>query len=234
MSRLERPQATSLNPANKFFNWKSEEKLFTYWDKEKEQNVQVQLPLKVLFMEHYHTVKGWHGATDKGIVSNEVYGLSKDFLKVRTFGGLEIAEGLYKDIKDRVKLAGGVYYRSVYVMLENGSLANLQLKGAVLGGLKSEQSLSKKDVDGYSEFYNKNNRLLDNQWILIDEVAEAKKGATKYSIPVFKLGEVISREANDQANKCATALQDYVNQYLGKKNNTENLEVEIEEDGLDF
>lgn len=234
MARLERPQATSSNPARKFLQWKSEEKCFSYWDKDTEKNVTVELPLKVLFMEHYHTVKGWHGATDKGITSNEVYALSKEPLAVKTFGGQEIASGMYSQIKDHVKLSGGVYYRSVYVMLEDGTLANLQLKGAVIGGIKAEQSILKKDFDGYSEFYNKNNRLLDNQWIVIDEVADAKKGATKYTIPIFKMGETISRAENEQANECAKILQDYVNAYTGKASALVPEPVEAEDDGLDF
>lgn len=236
MSRLERPTTASSNPATKFLNWKSEEKCFSYWSKEKEENVKVPLPLKVLFLEHYHTVKGWHDATQKGIVSNEVYSISNEPLTVRTFGGLELSSGLYKDIKDKTKLSGGVYHRSVYVMLEDGSIANLQLKGAVVGGLSKESSLTKVEVDGYSEFYKKNNRLLDNQWIEMKSVADAKKGATKYSIPVFEVGKAITSEENDMANECVATLQDYVNSYTGKSkvNALEPATAGTEEDDLDF
>lgn len=236
MSRLERPTTASSNPATKFLNWKSEEKCFSYYDKESQTNVKVELPLKVLFLEHYHTVKGWHDATQKGIVSNEVYSISNEPLTVRTFGGLELSSGIYKDIKDKTKLSGGVYHRSVYVMLENGAIANLQLKGAVVGGLSKESSLTKVDVDGYSEFYKKNGRLLDNQWIEMKTVADAKKGATKYSIPVFEAGAVITSLDNDNANTCCAVLQDYVNSYTGKSK-VEVLEpatVDSETDDLDF
>jgi hypothetical protein len=217
MARLERPQTANANPSKKFLQWKSEKKNFAYWDKDKEENVTLELPLKFLFLEHYHTVKGWHGATDKGIVSNEVYALGSEPLKVRTFAGLEIAEGIYKDIKEKVNVSGGVYHRSVYVMLEDGTIANLQLKGAVVGGLKPEQSVNKILVDGYSEFYNKNKNLLDSQWIEVNSFEDAKKGATKYSIPVFSLGSAIDSETNDMANDCAKELQEYVNQYKGAK-----------------
>jgi hypothetical protein len=239
MSRLERPQTTSNNPAAKFLQWKSEEKAFSYYNKETHENVKVELPLKFLFLEHYHTVKGWHDATTKGIVSNEVYALGKEELTVRTFGGLELGKGLYKDIKDKVKLSGGVYHRSVYVMLEDGSIANLQLKGAVVGGLKKENAVNKKDVDGYSEFYNQNNRLMDNQWIVVASFEDAKKGATKYSIPVFAMGETISDADDKNAMECAKTLQSYINTYTGAKQ-VENIDVHAHEevlqesDGLDF
>jgi len=233
MARLERPQTKSSNPATKFLQWKSEEKCFSYYSKEQETNIKVELPLKFLFLEHYHTVKGWHDATQKGIVSNEVYAISTEPLTVKTFGGLEIQSGLYKDIKDKTKLAGGVYYRSVYVMLEDGTIANLQLKGAVVGGLSKESSLTKVEVAGYSEFYKANHHLLDNQWVTVTKFADAKKGATKFSIPVFEVGAVIDAETNLKANDAALELGDYMKGYTEKKEPVLESAVEKYEDEKD-
>jgi hypothetical protein len=240
MARLDRPQTTSSNPAKKFLKWNTKKKCFTYWDKDGEKDIDVELPLKFLFLEHYHSVRGWHGATDKGIVSNEVYALGKEELTVRTFGGIELGKGLYRDIKDSVKLAGGVYHRSVYIMLEDGTMANLQLKGAVIGGVKKDQAVKKIDIDGYSEFYNKNNRLLDNQWIEVNSAEDAKKGATLYSVPVFTLGSTITSDDDANANACAKVLQEYVKEYTGQKTAPEGIEVREPEmaggdkDDLDF
>jgi hypothetical protein len=237
MSRLERPTTTSKNPATKFLEWKSERKCFSFYNRETQVNEDLQLPLKFLFLEHYNVIKGWHDPTQTGIISNEVFLLSKEKLKVRTYKGLEIAEGYYSEIKDKVKLSGGVYHKSVYVMLPNGELANLQLKGAVIGGLSAEQSLTKLAVKGYSDFYQDNHRLLDNQWIEITDVSDAKKGATKYSIPNFKVGSHITDDENEKANECAKILQQYVNDYKGinvpENQVKETLEV-TETDGLDF
>ena len=238
MSRLERPQTKSSNPATKFLTYKSETKNFQYWNKEKNANEYLDAPLRFLFLEHYHTVKGWHDATQKGIVSNEVYAIGSENLVVKTYGGLELGSGLYKDIKDKVKLSGGVYHRSIYVMLEDGSIANLQLKGAVVGGLAKENAISKKEVDGYSEFYKKNNRLLDNQWFGVTSFEDAKKGATKYSIPVFEIGGHLTDLDNENADKCVAILQAYVNEYKGKKIEeitvTEEEDQSDEKDDLDF
>lgn len=217
MARMERPTTESTNPCTKFIQWKSNEKHFSYFDKSKSENVALPMPFKFLFLEHYHTVKGWHGASDKGIYANEVFMLSKEPLTVKTFGGLTIAEGLYKDIKNEVNVAGGVYHRSVYVMLEDGEIANLQLKGAVVGGLKKEQAISKRDVEGYSDFYNANNKLMDNQWIVINSAEDAKKGATKYSIPVFEMGEAISPTDNDNADECVSKLVAHMKVYKDKE-----------------
>jgi len=83
-----------------------------------------------LVLDELHTIKGWNDATSSAIYSNEVKWISKDELLVKPFKGNEIAKGLYKDIKEKVKAAGAHYVKSVYCMLEDGSIANLQLKGA--------------------------------------------------------------------------------------------------------
>lgn len=230
MARLERPTSESTNPAQKFLEWKSNDKQFVYYDKQKQENVPVELPFKCLFLEHYHTVKGWHDNSQSGIYSNEVFLISSEEINVKAFKGGEIATGIYKDIKDKIKNAGGHYTRSIYVMLEDGSIANLQLKGASVGGIKKEKSVSKEDVLGYSDFYKENHHLLDNQWMEITEAKEGKSGSVKYSIPFFQVGEVIDRKTDEMANKAAKTLQEYINGYMEKEP-----EKELEPaDDLDF
>ena len=74
-----------------------------------------------------------------------------------------LAEGLYKDIKSNIVNAGGKYHRSVYVMLEDGTIANLSFKGAV--------------VREWSDFMEANRSLTDAQWIEVKEAREEKKVA---------------------------------------------------------
>lgn len=75
MSWLERPETKSSNPARKFLEWKSDDKCFSYYDKEKKENVKVELPLTFVILEHYHTVKGWNDKSESGIYANEVFGI---------------------------------------------------------------------------------------------------------------------------------------------------------------
>jgi len=199
MARLERPTNETTNPTTKFLEWKSKEKCFSFYNKENKENVLVKLPLKVLFLEHYHTVKGWHDKSESGIYSNEVYSIGKEPLNVRAFKGGEVAEGLYKEIKDSVHKAGGKYHRSIYVMDAEGNILNLSLRGTA--------------VASYSEFYKDNHHLLDNQFIEVNEALDGKKGSIKYSFPKFTVGEVISREVDNLANESAKVLQSYVNEY---------------------
>ena len=84
---LNRPTKTNTNPALKFLEWSSKYKCFKYYDKEKGENVKVELPLKFVILEHYHTVKGWNDASESGIYSNEVLFLSSEELEVKAFKG---------------------------------------------------------------------------------------------------------------------------------------------------
>lgn len=213
MARLNRPSSESSTPVTKYLSWKSNDKAFAYYDKQEKKNVVVELPIKFLFLEHYHTVKGWNDASESGIYSNEVYSIGKEPLTVKAFKGGEIGKGLYKEIKENVKNAGGVYHRSIYAMLPDGELINIQLKGS--------------GVKAYSDFYNDNNHLLDNQWIEVDKAIDGKKGAVKFSTPNFKIGGTITKEEDKLANECANTLQTYMDSYFGR---TEIETEETEED----
>lgn len=212
MPRLERPQAGGQNPAKKFIEWKSEEKCFSFYDKEKKENVLIQLPFKILFLEHYHTVKGWSDKHQSAIYSNEVYGISKEELTVKSFKGGLICKGYYKDNKEVINNAGGRYHRSIYGMLENGEIVNISLKGAA--------------VKSYSDFYNDCWGLLDNQFIEINSFKEEKKGRVNYSVPIFEVGKHITDEVDSLANKSASILENYINNYK----NVEQKNVEQEDE----
>ena len=196
---------TRKNPATKFLEWKSDEKAFEYYDKQLKEkllsegeteksikdgrlaNVKVELPLKVQFLEHFHTVKGWHDASSKRIYSNEVKFISKEPVNVRTFGGLNLVEGIYGDIKLELLQLGGKYHRSIYVIDESGEIINLQLKGAVVGA--------------YTEFMKDHENSVEGSWLEMKSVTDHKKGATKYSTPDFTIGKAFTKAEMALANE---------------------------------
>lgn len=213
-------ESKSSNPTTKYLEWKSNDKAFSYYDKEASQNVKLELPLKFLFLQHYHTVKGWNDASESGIWANEVFYIGSEEMTVRAFKGGEIASGLYKDIKAKVNSAGGRYHRSIYIMLEDGSLANLSLKGA---GVKE-----------WSDFMEANKNLVDNQWVEVNDAKDAKKGSVKYSTPNFTIGKNLSAKESASADNVARELQDYMEGYFTKEVK-EIVVVEAEEiDDLGF
>jgi hypothetical protein len=208
-------KSVSSNPTSKYLDWKSNDKSFSYYNKEAAENVKVGLPFKFVFLQHYHTVKGWNDASNSGIYSNEVYYIGSEPMTVRAFKGGVIAEGIYKDIKPAITNAGGKYHRSVYVMLEDGSIANLSLKGAV--------------VKEWSDFMEDNKNLLDNKWVEINSAKDQKKGSIKYTTPEFTLGANLTAKESSLADSVASELKTYLDTYFNKEE-----AVEIDEVELDF
>lgn len=212
-------QAPLSNPSKKFLEWKSNEKAFSFYNKETKENVKVELPFKFLVLDQLHTVSGWNDATSSGIFSNEVKFISKQVMTVKPFKGNEIAKGLYADIKEKVKNAGGHYVKSIYIMLEDGTLANIQLKGSA--------------VQQWGEFTNKSLSRLPEEWVVVDKAIDGKKGAVKYTTPGFTFGGSLSDKEAAQADLVFDELETYLKAYLIK----EEAPVEVEDldtDDLDF
>ena len=205
---------SSNNPTKRYLEWKSNDKNFSYYDKDAGEKVPVDLPLRFVFLQHYHTVKGWNDASQSGIYSNEVFYIGSEPMTVRSYKGGEIASGLYKDIKTDLVNAGGKYHRSIYVMLEDGTISNLSIKGSV--------------VREWSEFMEANKNLIDNQWVEIKSSKDQKKGSIKYSTPEFTLGKVLTSKESDMANSSASELKIYLDQYFKKEEVQEAEEVELD------
>jgi hypothetical protein len=228
MSRIkhESSKPVSNNPTTKYWEWKSNEKTFSYFDKaiaetckDKEEvkekaNIPVELPTRILVLAELVTIKGWHDASGSGIYSNEVFYVSSEELEVRTFGGKLIAKGLYNDIKAEVKAAGGTYRKSIYAMLDNGEIVNLSIKGSA--------------VKTWSEFTKSLNKgATENFWISIDGAEEHKKGSVPYSTPKFSLGKALTKQEAVSADDAAEALQAHFDGYFKEE---VVLEAEIDDD----
>ena len=211
------------NPATKFLDWKSNDKSFEYYDKEAQKKVQVPLPFKFLVLDELYTIKGWNDASSSSIFSNEVKYISKEPMTVKPFKGNEIAKGLYKDIKDKVVAAGGHYTKSIYIMLESGELANLQLKGSA--------------VQKWGDFTQKTRNRLADEWITVSKALEGKKGAVKFFTPEFGFAKSLSSEESIQADDCYNVLENYLKSYLTKVEQVlveETVNVLEESEDLDF
>ena len=212
------------NPATKFIEWKSNDKCFSYYDKEiaeslkgsdaevikAKANVQIALPFKFLVLDELSFVKGWSDALTGNIISNEVKFISKETIVAKCYHKnvkgdsvtTEIAKGLYKDIKDKVVTAGAKYNKSIYVMLEDGSLANIKFKGACVGK--------------WAEFTQKTRNRLADEWVTVAKAEDGKKGAIKFSTPSFSFANSISDEEANMADEAFNILESYLKTYLAK------------------
>ena len=189
-----------VRPTDIYMEWKQGQ--FRYWNKEEKKNIEMPLPVKFLTVDTLSTIKGWSDSDESGIWSNEVRDIGKDELIVRTKKGI-LKQGLYKDIKDAVKNAGGKYCQSVYIALIEGEtlkLCNIQMMGAAL--------------TSWIEF-NKDNDIYSGM-ISVNSFIEQGK-AIKYKAPVFT-GSMVSEELNSKALDIDTELQKYLTAYFKNDN----------------
>jgi hypothetical protein len=63
------------NPATLFLEWSGKHSCFLFYDKEKEEKVQVKLPFTFIVLDSLHTLKGFNEKEEIGYFSNEI----KDF-----------------------------------------------------------------------------------------------------------------------------------------------------------
>jgi hypothetical protein len=225
MSRSQ-PTNTLVNPAKKYLDWDSENGQFKYYNKETKENVAVKLPVKFYVLDELATVKGFSDKHQGGMWSNEVKNITTQKLKVQGKGKdgklFQVAEGLYSEIKDALVAAGGKYTRSLYVAMLNNEeeyeIVNFQLKGAAFSG--------------WLDFCNENKGAVMTDEITCKDFKREKKGATKYTIPVFT-SETASEEGNEAAIKLDIELQEYLSKYFEKTQSTVeyvNDKVPVEED----
>lgn len=224
---LNQTETKSSNPASKFLEWKSTKKCFSYYDKDKKINVDVQLPIKFQFLEDFHTVKGFSDSEQTGIYSNEVKFTSTEELHVKTFSGIDIASGLYNDIKLKILQAGGKYHKSIYAIL-NGEIVNIQVKGSVVSAWSLFANGQKKTakqplIKGHSNKF-------EGNWIEVNKFEDLKKGATEYTVPVFEIGEQYTTAENTEADNKYKVVADYFENYTKE----EEPEVNTPEDNEDI
>lgn len=212
MNRREQFGGQSLkSPAVRYYSWASNEKAFRYYDKEKGENVTV-FPLSVVYLTSRATIKGWNDATESAIYANEVKNTAKETLNVYSSkpdkkGNTLLATGIYKEIKGDIVSAGGHFEKVVWAYEKGVGVVKINLKGS---GLQS-----------YSNFEKENKNLFDN-FISIDTFENGKKGATKYTFPVFKLGEKI----DDVTDKLVEDAFKEVDAYLSQAKTSSNEQVE--------
>ena len=215
--------APQSNPATKFIDWKSNEKCFSYYDKEEAKNVLIPLPFTFLVLDELHTIKGWNDATSSSIYSNEVKFISKEVMTVKPFKGNEIAKGIYKDIKEKIVAAGGHYTKSIYIMLEDGTLANIQLKGSA--------------VQKWGDFSQKTKSRFADEWVTVANVEEGKKGAVKFTTPLFSFQKSLTADECNLADTAFNTLETYLKAYLVKAEPVIEDDVQYNDgqiDDLDF
>lgn len=202
------------NPATMFIDWDSEKGCFKTYDKVAKVNKEIKLPVRFYVLDELTTVKGFSDKTQGGIWSNEVKDITKQPLKVMSKGKdqklVTLSEGLYTNIKNDLVANGGKYTRSLYAAMldenDDYQIVNFQLKGAAFSG--------------WLDFVNEHRNSILADEIICNDFKKEKKGATKYTIPVFS-SEPASEEGNEAAIKLDVELQEYMKEYFNRSQASE-------------
>lgn len=212
MSRSNPTENSTPNPASRWFEWQGEDGVVRYYDKAAKETVKVGSDFTFLLLDQLACVRGWHEASQSGIYSNEVKDTRADVLVVKAFKEGILAQGFYKDIKDRVNNLGGNFTANLYLAYsEDGEykLGVLGLKGAALSA--------------WMEFAKAHRAELYTKAIRINGFTEGKKGRIVYRVPKFSLRDV-SPAADEAAQALDVELQTFLKAYL-KRNTDQKAET---------
>ena len=193
------------NPTKRFYEFKSDEKRFVYYDKELGKNVPVTLPCYLVILDTLHCVTGFNEPSNSGFYSNEVKHLKSEPLTVKTFKGSFNESGLWDDIKSSVKAAGGNYTRSCYCLLvekeKEPILVNFKFSRSALNALI--------EFEGKEGFRSNKHLLRINS-----EFITGKKGKNEYNIPTFKMYDLENPDLIEVATQTDIMLQEFLKDYL--------------------
>ncbi len=217
MSRSNPSEHGAVNPARRWFEWNGEAGSVRYYDKDAKQNVDVGPLFAFVLLDQLGSVRGWHEPSASGIYSNEVKDTRADVLVVKAFKGGTLAEGIYRDIKDKINSVGGQFVANLYIGFkldgtDGLTLGSIRFKGAALGA--------------WMEFTKAHRSDLYSKAILIDGFEEGKKGRVIFRTPVLKL-KPMSEAANNQAIGLDVELQTYLKGYLNR-NTVQQVEAAAE------
>lgn len=187
-----------VNPCKKFIEFKGGDGIFQYWDKSKEVNIKLPLPIRFIVLDELSTIRGFNQDTASSIYSNEVHNLSTQPLTVRTFKGNIRLTGIYADIKSDIIKISGKYCKSIYAALITGpsqlEFVNFQLKGAAFSAWID------KNID------------LQNQAVKVSKLIDGKKGNVTFKIPVYE-AEEIDPLLLSKASEIDVMLQEFLSDY---------------------
>lgn len=253
MSRT-RGQEIVERPCSKYLTWKTikETKVidgqevdvikggyFTYWDGDLEERITLEkMPPFAILDDTHVTFKGYNEGLKQNVWSNEARDKDHKIVMRNKQGVIfEFALGDYKKVKDIVNGKSAKYVKSVYVgvYVDGGwEIWNLQLGGSQLtgGGDPKSKDLQDKELGWFNFMNNVVKGKKNKVFIELDKFVMRKKGASKYTVPKFVIGDYITEEQGEELDKLDIQLQEYFDWYHSNpvKVKDENAESTVEED----
>lgn len=206
--------ANQPNPCTRWFDWGGDDGQVYYYDKskpEKERNIAAKTPFVFILLDRLSVIKGWHDGSDSAIQSNEVRDTVQEAMVVKAFKGGVIAQGIYANIRDRVKANGGKFTTNLYCAYRNEAnelaLGCFQIHGAALNAWVEFAKACPVDDKNFKMFWSKAVKIIG--------FTEGQKGTIKYKMPKFALCEV-SEKTEHEANALDMLLQSYLKGYFSR------------------
>lgn len=203
------------HPSTSWANWKNW--MFVAWNKDKQVEEEITLPKEFIVIAEWWNVK-WYLADKWWVWSPEVFSFSEDIITIRDNNWWILIEGLWKDIKEKVKSWGLKLSKTVQYIdpKEPEVLKTFCIKWAAL--------------KSWMETFSDSNRYAAaEKKISLDKVAEGKTGAVKYTYPVFKVGTALTDEEKNIQCKMWMMLTKYHEETRVSKDDIEEKKV-IEDD----
>jgi len=208
---MSRSMNTDLVPiAKQTYDWQGSTGKIKYYDRATKENKFLDLPFTFIVLDKLATIVGFSDADQSGFWSNDIRDITKDRLHIRTKKGLE-DEGLYKELA-HVLNKGAKYAQVLYIGYKEEKeliIAKLLIHGAAIGAW----------ID-----FCKGKDIYKNAVTIVGATA-AKKGATNYFIPEFKVKE-ITEETDKKAMLLDAELQDYLKLYFVRQGQFEAAEAD--------
>ncbi len=208
------PSLKTPHPSTRWFEWKGGDNSgLQYYDKEKKESVPVALPFTFLVIEETGGVVGYSKKLKTGIRSNEIQ--QGGTLVVKYGNGATIASGLWMDIKDKVKGAGGKFSSNIYLAYKDGAelkIGVLRASGCALGPWFDFTKANRDTV--VSPFDNKTEIARIYSGAVVMKAGKLdESGAVSFTPPTFAMAQC-SAESNATALKLSEKVDKYLSEYF--------------------
>lgn len=199
MSRTEETTGSVANPSQYYLEWDQKSKNFAYYSKEEGERKPFGEKFRFLALKFANSITGYNERSGKGIFSNEVLNTKLEPFRVMERDGAVIANGIYSEIKDQVKSAGGHFTRSIYAITTKGTIVNIKLKGSAM--------MAFGELEKYGKRWQK-------EWIGVTaaetKTFTEKDGTVKeYFVPKFEFAGLLSEADIKKADEAYAMVQDY-------------------------
>lgn len=219
MSYLDTQTTTTKSPIERYFEWNGSLGQPKFWNGS--ENELIKLPFNMILLGTRASVTGFDSDSNSRVYSNFINNTSTDELYVRNSNGI-IAQGLWNDVKGTIGEKGKFSQNLFFVFTDasgENKLGMFTIKGSAMGA--------------WIDFVKEDRNSLYTNVISLASVLDKKKGATKYKVPVFSVGTVVSDAQVQVAKEFAQVLNEYLSPTETVQEVTETAGVSLSVDDLD-